>query len=357
MPFYQLFNISIEQNKILIFEPNTYHHECTPGYTKYFIDLGYNVDILMHYSGIDSFYIFPEVEKVRLLIFKSLKEITVNAKNISFIIKKYDFVLLQTTDKTKKNLYIKLGILNISNSIFVFHDYRYINFGYLNYLNQNRIWTLGNFPKGLRVNPHYFGNIRLKEKKNKTKFFIISTRRRNYRYLVDCATKLKNENFDFEIIVVGRTKAFQSKMISQNLFNNFIFKYKVCYSDLYRAVESSDYILLLFDPKRKCNRKYKKFVVTGSMQLVYGFLKIAIIHKEFTNFYNLSDENSLIYNNFNLYDVMKQAIILNNKEYKRLQNNLLLVERKIYKSSINNINYTKKTIIYFKKIMNEFFYF
>ena len=91
-------------------------------------------------------------------------------------------------------------------------------------------------------------------------------------------------------------------------------------------------------------------MVTGSIQLVYGFLKIAIIHNEFTNFYNLNHENSLIYNNFNLYDVMKQAIKLNNKEYKRLQNNLQLLERKIYKSSINNANNTKNSIIHSKKI-------
>ena len=307
----------------------------------------------MHVSGIDCFCIFQQIEKVRLLIFKSLKEIEENAKNLSFIIKKYDFVLLQTTDNNKKNLYINLGILNISNSIFVFHDYRYINFGYLNYLNQNRIWTLGNFQKGLKINPHYFGNVPIKEKNNKTKFFIISSPGKNYKYLVDCATKLKSDNFDFEVIVIGRTKAFKPEMIPHNLLNNFLFKYKVCYSELYKSIESSDYIILLLDPKNKDNNKFKNFMVTGSIQLVYGFLKIAIIHNEFTNFYNLNQENSLIYNNFNLYDVMKQAIKLNNKEYKRLQNNLQLLERKIYKSSINNANNTKNSIIHSKKIYNE----
>jgi hypothetical protein len=167
--------------------------------------------------------------------------------------------------------------------------------------------------------------------------------------LVDSATKLKNDNLDFEIIVVGRTKAFQSTMIPQDLLDNFIFKYRVCYSELYKSVESSDYIILPFNPKIKSNKKYKKIKVTGSIQLVYGFLKPAIIHNEFANFYNLNNENSLTYNNFNLYYVMKQAIILNNKEYKRLQNNLLLVEKNIYKSSINNANNTINTIIYFKK--------
>ena len=103
MLFYQYFNISIEKNKILIFELNTYHHECTPDFTKYFIDFGY-----MHFSGIDYFCKFQEIEKVRLLIFKGIKEIEVNTKNLSFIIKKYDFVLLQTNEINKKKLHINL---------------------------------------------------------------------------------------------------------------------------------------------------------------------------------------------------------------------------------------------------------
>ena len=41
----------------------------------------------MDFSGIDYFCIFQEIEKVRLLIFKGIKEIEVNTKNLSFIIK------------------------------------------------------------------------------------------------------------------------------------------------------------------------------------------------------------------------------------------------------------------------------
>ena len=131
-------------------------------------------------------------------------------------------------------------------------------------------------------------------------------------------------------------------MIKPNLTDNFKFKYKISYSELYQAVERSDYIILPFNPKDKYSNEYKNFKVSGSMQLVYGFLKPALIHQEFANFYNLNNKNSLIYNNFNFYDVMKQAILLSNKIYKNLQDHLQLVERQIYKTSINNI---KKTII------------
>ena len=94
--FNDIFTIDIKTNTILIIELNEFHHECTPGYAKYFIDLGYNVDSLMHVTGIDSFSLFNEVENVRLLTFNSIDQIDFNAKNLSIFIKKYDYVLLQS---------------------------------------------------------------------------------------------------------------------------------------------------------------------------------------------------------------------------------------------------------------------
>jgi hypothetical protein len=67
--FYELFNKNETLNKrVLIFEPNSHHYECTPGFTKYFLDLGYNVDIIMQSSGIDSFIYFKKIEKICLFI-------------------------------------------------------------------------------------------------------------------------------------------------------------------------------------------------------------------------------------------------------------------------------------------------
>ena len=134
-PFYELFNTAIKKNTILIFEPNKYHHECTPGYSKYFIDLGYNVDILMHISGINSMILFDEIENIRLFTFRNKNQIIKYYKNFTFIIKNYyDYILLQSTDKSKKKLYIKLNLLNINNSIFVFHEISFADINYSKYL-------------------------------------------------------------------------------------------------------------------------------------------------------------------------------------------------------------------------------
>ena len=65
-----LLNFNITNNTVLIFEPAEYHHECTPGYTKYFLDLGYNVDIILDNFGRNTFCLFNILQNIRIISFK-----------------------------------------------------------------------------------------------------------------------------------------------------------------------------------------------------------------------------------------------------------------------------------------------
>ena len=103
------------KNKVLIFEPFTYHYECTPGFSKYFIDLGYNVDIIMHNTGLSSFAFFKDISKIRFFIYNNIIDINKYSKYISFLINKYDYVLIETANKYSFSLYKSLNILNIEN--------------------------------------------------------------------------------------------------------------------------------------------------------------------------------------------------------------------------------------------------
>ena len=336
----EIFNINIPNATVLIFEPNKHHHECIPGYTKYFIDLGYNVDILIHSSGLDSLMKFEKSENIRLFIFNDLFAIYLYIKVLCSIIRKYTFVLVQTVDANKLDLYKGLNLLKLNNSAFVFHDLNIIDINYFHFFKENRIWTLGNFSKGLQVNPHFFGNISIKDKNNKVIFFMTSTYNRNYKYLIESSARLKNENFNFEIIITGRSSQIKSYSIPENIKDIFIFKKKVTYYEMYKIIQSSDFIIIPLKTNWKNDYEYKTNKVTGSIQIVYGFLKPAIIHREFAKFYNLNDRNSLIFNNTNFYDIMKKSILLNNNHYKNLQHNLQIVEKNLYQSSINNIKKT-----------------
>ena len=337
--FLDLFQKNVnKKNTILIFEPNLFHHECLPGYSKYFLDLGLNVDILIHTSGINSFVLFKELDRIRLFTFRSLSQISKKKNKLLNIIKKYNFILLQTNNNENQQLYNKLGILSLNNSFFIFHDTTTIDGNYSKYLEQNRIWTLGNISNYLQVNPHYFGNnINIKNKNMVTKFFFTSTELRNYSYLIESLKRLKNEKYEFKVIITGRSKALKSKYNPKILNKNIRLRLDVSYFDLFNAVESSDYIIIPLNPKDNYDILYNKNKVTGSMQLSYGFIKPVIINQEFADFYNLNINNSLLYNNSNLYDILRKAILLNNENYKNLQKNLYSLEKKVYQASITNI--------------------
>jgi len=340
-------NYTIKNRTILIFEPHIFHYECSPGYAKYFIDLGFNVDILMHKSGNDAFCFFQHKEKIRLFFYYDIKQINSFNINISHFMDQYTFILIQTISTNAFETISKLGLLSKGNVIYVFHFtnyYEQLNFSKIQ--NQNRIWTLGHFPIGLQIVPFYVGNIKLKSKNKKTRFFTVSTISRNYNFLVSAAEKLKEENLDFEVVVVGKVRIFSSKNINKNMKENFIFNYGVNFETLYNMVDSSDYIIITLDPENRKDNIFKNKKVTGAAQLSYGFGKPVLINSYFKENYDMTKENSFIFNKTNFYNVMKKAILLNNENYKLMQKNLLETTKIIYKNSIINIQKTLDSLIF-----------
>ena len=198
----------------------------------------------------------------------------------------------------------------MDSTIFVIYEFTFIkNSGISNFYNQNRIWSLGNLKNTLYVNPHYYGDIKIRNKNKRTKFFITSTIKRNYKDLILAAEKIKKENLDFEVIVIGKEKTFSKKELSENLKENFKFKYQVIFKDLYEAIYSSDYIIINLYPHYKNNDIFRSKRLTGALQLSFGFLKPPLIHYRFAEFYNMSSKNSFLFDNSNFYEIMREAIL------------------------------------------------
>lgn len=329
----------------MLFEPFQYHYECTPGFAKYFIELGYNMDIIMHETGLTSFYLFEPLNNITFFIYNKMEEIEKYAKDLSLIFINYNYVIIETANPSLFSLYKQLNLLNINHSFFVFHHLEYllsipsdVN------LKKNQIWSLGNFNISIQVNPHYFGDSYLKKKNQITRFFITSTIERNYNQLVTAVEKIKEQNLEFHVIVVGKWGTFTYNNISEKVIDNFTFKYNISYSELYKEVNNSDYIIINLDPNSKKDEAFKKTRVSGSIQLAYGFLKPVIINKDFAEIYNFNSKNSFIYENTNFFETMRAAIKLGNQEYKKMQTNLLLLSKKIFKKSLHNV----------KKCLNEY---
>ena len=119
---YQMKNLlraNIKMKTILIFEPNHYHYECSPGYAKYFVDLGFHVDILMGKSGIDSFFYFEKKDKIRLFLHKGLKQISSYSKKLSSRFHSYTSIIVQTISSKTFRVISKLNLMKIRN-VFIF---------------------------------------------------------------------------------------------------------------------------------------------------------------------------------------------------------------------------------------------
>ena len=340
-----LLNFNIEDNTVLIFEPESYHNECTPGYTKYFLDLGYNVDIILNNLGYNTFCLFNSFENIRIFTFHKISQIMDHSKEFQLIFKNYSNIVIETTEPFNRKTFKALGLFKMNNTIFVVHHFEYIKeTGISQFYTQNRIWSLGNLKNTLYVNPHYFGNIKIRNKNKRTTFFITSSPERNYKDLILASEKLKNENLDFEVIVIGKLKVFSKNDLSKNLKNNFKFKYKVIFNELYKAIYSSDYIIINLYPNYKNNINFGRNRLTGASQLSLGFYKVPLIHKKFAEFYNLSAENSFLFDDSNFYETMREAILANCRKYKKKQKNLIRLSNNLYKISLGNIIKTFNSI-------------
>jgi len=345
----QFFNTTIRTNSILIFEKNNFHYECTPGFTKYFLDLGFNVDIIMTKIGNESFIFFEPTKQLRFFIIDDKKYYRNDEyiEQLREIFKKYLAILIQTMTPDVKYFYNNSNLLKGKNSIFVYHYYP--EMPYIDFHNKIRSWTLLNFTNlALEVNPHYFGKIKHRDKNKITRFFIVSTNRRNYDQLISACDILKNENYQFQVVVTGRSHTLNPKRIPNNIKGKFLFNFYLSYYNLLKLIESIDFIIITLDLKNPGDNTYNNGRSTGSAQISYGYLKPCLINIDFTKTYRMNSGNSIIFNNSenSLYLAMREAIIMTNEEYKKKQYNLKKTSDTIYRISKNNV---KTTINYILK--------
>ena len=135
-----LLNCSIKNNTVLIFEPAFYHHEYTPGYTKYFLDLGYNVDIILNIFGRNTFCLFNLLENIRIFTFHKLTQLSAHSKEFQLVFKNYSYIVIETIEPFRNKTYKDLGFFKMNNTIFVVHHFEYINdAGISKFYKQNRI--------------------------------------------------------------------------------------------------------------------------------------------------------------------------------------------------------------------------
>ena len=344
-------NADLNEERVLITELNGCHGEVLPGITKYFLDLGYKVDILVsHYICQDgALDIFNNNNNIRIFcihnkyyIFKALKNKKIKRYYVLFITSWY---LYYTSDNWPcVEDYIK-NIQKQNKKIIVLEHH--LDLANNKLLRENKIAVMHNLDNNkfpIDINPHYFGDVKITQKNEDiTKFIMvgaIESHRKNSNLIIESLKSLLNDGYkNFHLTVIGRGK------LSSDLYslNDFIdIKGRVSYPKLYEEMESSDFILPMLDPDNKEHERYLKYGVSGSIQLIYGFGKICIINRKFASVYGFNDSNSVIYDrNEDLPNALKRAIAMSNQEYMEKQNNLKKYANNLYMQSLDNL----KTIL------------
>lgn len=339
---YKFINSSIDLKSVLILEFNPYHFECLPGYTKYFIDLGYNVDIIMRKNFKESMEKFEPKNKIRIFEFKTLTKKDKNIETYRKKLKKYDYLFLQTTDKKDSEMYKLLGYYDNPNSLFVVHGLNLIDeLNITNFTLKNHTFSLADYNIVTYLNPNYFGEFNLTHEKNnlknKTSFLIVSTPLKNYSFFIEAIKNLYNKSIDFEVHVPGHVRVLNESLVPQYLRKKFHFYGYVNYQKLYKIVMKSDYIIMNLFPTFEDDNLFRTYKATGNAQLIYGFYKPAIIEENFAPIYKFTNESSIIFKDFNISSAIEKATMISNEEYKEMSKKIKLLREKIYNISLKNL--------------------
>ena len=334
---------NIEKPTVLIVEPNSYHGECLCGFVKYFQDLNYNVVLLLRFENNveDIFCRFSNLPKVFYGTKGYLKKILKSKK-----VKQYDFVFIQTTAFFDGNIHTsylnyltfepkgKNGLLLVEHTINPFIE----EFKEQKYLQQNHLFTLTGFQNTLMVNPHYFGDkVNIIEKSTDTTNFIaiggINKSHKDHSLIFKSAEYLLQKGLNFKITVIGGGKL----NIPEQFKNNICFKGKLNFKQMFLELEKADFILTLMNLDIVEHHKYLTNTTSGSYQLSLGFLKPLIINETFAKVYNLDDNNSITYTENNMEIAMQIGCYMSRQRYKEIQDNLSVLEKKIYFKSLENL--------------------
>lgn len=331
----------VKEKSVLIVEPNPYHFELQPGFCNYFQELGYHIDLLVQPSILDDspFVRYPNPPQIFNLSAKYLKKALSLEK-----IKKYDYIFLSSSVLWEDNVRdsfinflgnepnAKNGLLMVEHNVIPYVK----DYGHQKYVDQNRSFTLGGQQNIPMLNPHYFGEYTITSKSKFPTFVAVINEQQNKKVLFDtCRTLLKKNISNFKVIVAGRTVISE---IPEDLKDIISFTGKTKFADLWKIYNQSDFFIPMLNPEIAHHQRYREGTVTGSWQIILGFLKPAVIHSHFANYYQLNSDNSIIFNsNEDLANAVENAISMTSESYTFLQKNLKLLSEKIHQDSLKNL--------------------
>ncbi|MDR2432562.1 MAG: DUF6492 family protein [Puniceicoccales bacterium] len=338
-------SIKIHKKSGFIGEPNFAHGECLPGWTKYFQDLDYAVDIFTRYENFAEkpfcrYQNPPRIFAGSLPMLKKwLGDKRIAEYEVCFLASSviWDFSShMHFSDYLGFMPQGKLGCLFIDHAPNVFFE----QYNEKTLARQNRIFTLSHLPEMPQLNPHYFGEFS-KNKKNKKTIFLTIGRinAKNYDPMVESVRELAKSSKDFVVRVIG----IEEMEIPADLRKYITYLGRIDYPKMYTEIEQADFIIAGLDSFCAGHYQYLVGCTTGNLQLSLGFLKPMLISRIFGEHYELSDKSAILYPDNELFGAMESAMKMNGSEYVKMQTALQSLADKIYGRSLTNLKSAMKS--------------
>lgn len=348
-------NPNISEKHFAFVENFDFHGDCIPSYIKYFLDLGFSVDLYITKAQASSgLFDCCAFDSAKLNVYTFTKFPT--SEKFFDHLAKYKFVFLLTLFCREKTYYSKLlinyfeknGILDkfycINHATFLYPTNKDLELKVLKHTFTLRDGIKFNDKEYPFISPIYFGEFanKIKMQKNKIVKFAcfmrnVQSNMKNYSALFDAIRKLLAEGIEnFEIIFTGITEQDIAQYVDESVKRHLKLVGKLPYKDMYNMVLEADYILLNIDETTKDYKKYLTGGISALCLLSLGFVRPCIIDSTLGKQYHL--ENSAILYEFGaIYDAMKRAITMSDDEYNQMERNLSQVAEDLKYKSIANI--------------------
>lgn len=338
----------VREKSALLVEPNNCHGEVLPGLTRYLLDLGYNVDVLIT---------LPQSKKnplcriadARVRVF-ALPWDAIGTMIQSDKMAAYEVLLLSSYTMykwlgEKTHPAVTEHFPHIASAkkgtFFVAHHVQLVP---RSLLKARRVIALADIqtegPAPIVVNPHYFGDTAVSAKADDVTHFILvgamEKERRNCDQLLDAVRSLARSGCTrFDITVIGRGSA---DWIAGDVRPYFHVMGETDFPSMYAAMENADFFLSLLDPDDPKHARYLTTATSGSFQLIRGFCTPGIMARIFAEARGFSDKDTVLYEKGqDLADAMRAAVEMSPENYAAMQAALRCNADALYQTSLKNL--------------------
>lgn len=331
----------VDDNSVVVIEPNPFHGETVPGYVKYFLDLGYHVDVFLTYEIAfeqpfnrmdDNFRVFvgEYTDIQRWITYGNMKRYVVVFFSTLFYYVGHKFLPSTVPAECKDRVF------GIVHNLELYKLWINDNSTYYEMLHDKRFASLSKIEGLYHVNPNYFGKIKNGPKNTKKIGFVAvgAISYKNYDILLDAVRGLVVAGLtSFEVHIIGSG----TLQIPQDLMPYIKCCGRLSFPSMYDVIECSDFLLALLDPNDKSHQIYLHGTTSGSLQLSLGFVKPLVINTLFAEAYTLDCESAVTYEDNTLLDAMQQAMFMSTEQYTSIQYAIVRKRDQIRKESLEEI--------------------